>query len=189
MVYMIIIFGVSDLGYHNAYSSIEKIKEFANNKDYLTISSSDKPNYNYSIDDIDLISDNIANDIYIKYSTLHNVQYKYSLEDKVYYRWMRGIEDKDKETDNQYYAKNIVIMYVNNYTLSDGETKGRQELENTGTGEGLFITNGKYINITWKKASSTSKTLWLDQNGEEIVLNDGITYVQIVPLNYKVEIN
>ena len=175
-------------GYHNAFSSIEKIKQMANSKKYLD-SGNDTPIYNYSVDELNLEKGIKINDLKIKYSDLHNVSYKYDETDKVFYRSMRGIIDKDRETGKQYYAKNIIIMYAKNYNLPDVETKGRQEVDNIGTGKGYYITNGKYIDITWKKESAKSKTLWLESNGEEIKLNDGITYVQIVPIEYKIEFN
>ncbi|MDF2866036.1 MAG: hypothetical protein K0R72_854 [Clostridia bacterium] len=172
-------------GYHNAFSSIKKIKETASIKKYID-SGNDTPIYNYSIDEYNIEVGQKITGLKIKYSDLHNVSYKYDETDKVFYRSMRGIADKDRETGKQYYAKNIVIMYVKNYNLPDIETKGRQELENLGTGNGYYLTNGKYINITWKKDSAKSRTLWLDENGKEIVLNDGITYVQLAPSAYKV---
>lgn len=173
-------------GYHNAFSSIEKIKQMATSKKYID-SGDDTPIYNYSVDEINLEKGTKINGLKIKYSDLHNVSYKYDENDKVFYRSMRGILDKDRETGKQYYAKNIIIMYVKNYNLPDVETKGRQELENIGTGKGYYITNGKYIDITWKKDSAKVKTLWLDENGKEIVLNDGITYVQLAPSDYKID--
>jgi len=173
-------------GYHNAFSSIEKIKKTATNKKYID-SGSDKPIYNYSVDEISLEKGVEISGLKIKYSDLHNVSYVYNSDQKVFYRSMRGKVDKDRETGLQYHAKNIIIMYVKNYNLPDAETKGRQELENIGTGTGYYITNGKYINITWKKESAKAKTLWLDENNKEIVLNDGITYVQLAPSDYKID--
>jgi len=173
-------------GYHNAFSSIEKIKKMSTSKKYID-SGSDTPIYKYSADEINLEQGIKISGLKIKYSDLHNVSYSYDDTEKVFYRKMRGIVDKDRETGKQYYAKNIIIMYVKNYNLPDKETKGRQELENIGNGTGYYITNGKYINITWKKESATSKTMWLDADNKEIILNDGITYVQIAPSDYKVD--
>lgn len=172
-------------GYHNAFSSIQNIKETANQKNYLLVGS-EEPKYKYSVDEVNIGGKNVEN-LKIQYSYLHNTSYEYSEEDKVFYRYMRGIKDVDRETNEQYFAKNIVIMYVKNYTLNDGENKGRQELENIGTGRGYYLTNGRCIDITWEKDSIKSKTIWKDLNGEEIVLNDGITYVQIVPINNEVQ--
>ena len=47
--------------------------------------------------------------------------------------------------------------------------------------EGYYITNGKAIPITWIKVSENGQTKYLDENGEEIKLNTGKTYVTLVP--------
>ena len=113
---------------------------------------------------------------------------KYTFSKKVYERYMRGQEHKDRDTNEFFVAKNIVVCYIKNGLLDDPEDKGRQELYNIGTGEGVFITNGKAINITWEKTSRQNKTKYYDNEGKEIILNDGITWVQIVPINNKIEI-
>ncbi|MEG2348269.1 MAG: DUF3048 domain-containing protein [Clostridia bacterium] len=172
-------------GYHNAFSSIKNITNMANKKGYLTIGSSE-PKYKYSVNEVNLESEKNVESLNITYSNLHNTSYDYDETKKVFLRSMRSIKDIDRETKEQYFAKNIVIMYVKNYALIDSENKGRQELDNVATGMGYYLTNGKCIDITWKKDSIKSKTIWLNQKGEEIVLNDGITYVQIVPENNKV---
>ena len=47
-----------------------------------------------------------------------------------------------------------------------------------GTGAGLFITNGKVVQVTWKKDSEISgPTKYYYEDGMEIVLNQGKTYI------------
>lgn len=173
--------------YHNAMTSIENILKFADKKKYKT-TSEDKGVFTYSPTDVKLDNSQKANTVKIKYSSLQNITYTYNETDKVYERAMRGIDHKDRYTNEQFVAKNIVVCYVKNALLDDPENKGRQELYNIGTGEGVFITNGEYINITWKKLSRESKTKYYNSQGQEIVLNDGITWVQIVPINNKIVI-
>ena len=73
-------------------------------------------------------------------------------------------------------------MYqLKNYTLNDGENKGRQDINTVGSGSGKYITNGKSMDIKWSKSSRKSKTVYTDTSGKEIVLNPGITYIQIIP--------
>lgn len=179
---------VEPLGsYHNAFTSMENILKYADKKKYRK-TSEDKGVFIYSADDVELKNAQVANVVKIKYSSLQNITYTYNEKDKVYQRAMRGIEHKDRYTDEQFVAKNIVVCYVKNALLDDPENKGRQELYNIGTGDGVFITNGEYINIKWEKKTRESKTKYYDLQGKEIVLNDGITWVQIVPINNKVEI-
>jgi hypothetical protein len=81
-------------------------------------------------------------------------------------------------------AKNIIIQFVKNTVMDD---ENRQNIFLVGTGNGYFITDGKYIPITWNKASRRDKTLFYDSSGSEISLNiGGQTWIQIVPIDSKV---
>ena len=51
-----------------------------------------------------------------------------------------------------------------------------------------YITNGKAIKITCEKTSRNSQTVYKDLDGNEIKVNDGNTFVQIVPIDANVTI-
>lgn len=174
--------------YHSAFTKLSNIYELASKKGYALTDLS-KPIFNFSVDKYDLINGIDVNNIKIQYSQSHYTSYVYNAEEQVYYRSMRGIKHTDRETKKQYFAKNIIIQKVKNYLLNDGEEKGRQDLEIVGTGQGTYITNGKYISITWKKASLKDKTYYYDSEGKEIILNDGLTFIQVVPLEGTVTLN
>lgn len=174
-------------GYHTAFTSIANLQDVAKSKSYLMIGS-DKPNYTYSAREYNLETEKQVDSINMVYSTKHNVSYKYNEEKKVFYRYQRGNAHTDRVTKEQYFAKNIIVAVMSNYALSDGTNKGRQEVVNEGTGTGYYLTNGKCIDITWKKENLKSKTYFYDLSGNEITLNDGITFVQIVPKGQKIDV-
>ena len=176
---------------HTAFTSMKKINAWIKDKKYRTTTEV-SPVLNYSADEIDLSSMEgaiVANDILIDYSASRTTSYEYDAENKVYLR-IQGTSSKsyphvDYVTKEQYHTKNIIIYQVKNYRL---DSKDRQELENEGTGEGYFITNGYAVPITWEKSSRESKTIYRYLNGEEIKVNDGNTFIQIQPLNRKLKI-
>ena len=138
---------------------------------------------NYSADEIELskfIGAKIANSIDIKYSRSTTSSYKYDSEKKVYYRSVNDIPHLDYETKEQYYFKNIITYQVKNTTI-EGDSKGRQEFDNLGTGTGFFISNGYAVPIKWEKKDRSSKTKYYYADGEEIKVNDGNTFIQIQP--------
>ncbi len=53
-----------------------------------------------------------------------------------------------------------------------------------GSGTGKYITNGKCIDITWTRESESGKTRYYDTDGNEIVLNQGVTWVEIAQDTY-----
>lgn len=125
-----------------------------------------------------------ASTVRIPYSTSHVTSYSYDSENKVYKRYQNGLEHKDYVTGAQYTAKNIITYKVHNYTLNDGYAGGRQDLNNIGTGDGYYISEGYAIPITWSKQSRSSKTVYkVKATGKELVVNDGNTFIQIEPAN------
>ena len=86
------------------------------------------------------------------------------------------------------YIKNIIITFVRNSDLNDGENKGRQNLSNIGTFKGYYVTNGKAIEITCQKDSRSEQTVYKDLEGNEIKVNDGNTWINICPIDAKVTI-
>lgn len=167
---------------HRAYTSIEKLEAAVASKKYRTETNQDLL-LNYSVDELDLSSvDNfqVANNVSIKYSSSVTSSYTYDAENGYYLRSVNGEKHTDYVTKEQYHFKNIITYQVKNYTIS-GDTKGRQELDNIGSGTGYYISNGYAVPIKWVKESRASQTKYYYENGEELIVNDGNTFIQIQP--------
>lgn len=166
---------------HTLFTSIEKLNSGLGSK------RTERKNnllLKYSADSLDLTKyegQTTANNVSIKYSNAVTSSYKYDPETKVYLRSVNGKEHTDYVTKKQYTFKNIITYQVKNYTLDDPENKGRQGLENIGSGTGYYISEGIAVPITWEKKSRKSQTIYKYQNGEELVVNDGNTFIQIQP--------
>ena len=146
---------------------------------------------NYSVDEINLSekdSSKVANNVKIVYSSSLNTSYVYDSEQKVYKRYVNGVEHKDAITGEQYTAKNIITYQVKNSNIT-GDNKGRQDFDNIGSGVGYYITNGYAVEINWKKDSRESQTVYTYKDGSEIVVNDGNTYIQIQPMSQTLTIS
>ena len=179
---------VSDkLAPHNVITSTEKILEIAERKGYSA--TSDKESVlNYVTDEVELTGGTVATNITIPYSSSYKVTYKYDEDTKRYIRGYNKTTQKDWDTKELVTTKNIIITFAKNYKLNDGTTKDRQNLSNIGTLDGYYITNGKAIKIKCYKSSRTAQTIYKDLEGNEIDVNDGNTFIQIVPISSKVVI-
>ena len=147
---------------------------------------------NYSIDEIDMENLEgalVANSVDLKYSNYHTTSYEYDEETKLYKRSMSNTANVDLVTGEQYTAKNIIIYTVQNYTLNDGDNKGRQDINNIGSGNGYYVSGGFYIPITWEKKSHKDQTVYKYMDGTELKVNDGNTFIQIQPEGQKLTIN
>ena len=147
---------------------------------------------NYSENEVDLSTKEnatVANNVSITYSGSVTSSYTYDSEAKVYKRSVNGKPHTDYVTKNQYTFKNIITYQVSNSSLNDGSHKDRQTLDNLGSGEGYYITDGYAVPITWTKNSRTEQTIYKYLDGNEIDVNDGNTFIQIQPKGKNLTIN
>ncbi len=175
---------------HNSICDLATIKTAAASKGYRTTSDA-KSILNYTTDDVTLEENTdaiSATTVKIPFSNLQTVTFEYNAETGRYTRYARGKVQTDATDDTNITTKNIIITKAENYTLSDGENKGRQGLKNTGTKDGYYITNGKAIPITCTKSDRSSKTVYKNANGEEIKVNDGNTFFEICPVDANITI-
>ena len=145
-----------------------------------------KPLLTYSADELDLSKYQVtpANKISIKYSNYRTANYQYDSNNKVYLRSMNNTKNTDLVTGKQYEVKNIIAYNVKYSTYTDHGYSGYQRISNIGTGEGYYITSGVALPITWSKTDEKSPTTYkIKETGEDLVVNDGNTYIQIYPTN------
>lgn len=173
---------------HNVATTIEKIKKIAERKGYRTTSTADSV-LNYVTDEVSLNDGTSANTVVIPYSDSNTVKYTYDSTTQRYQRYSKNVEEKDWSTGEAITTKNIIIEFAKNTTLNDGENKDRQTLDNVKTLDGYYITDGKAIKITCEKTTRSGQTVYKDSAGKEINVNDGNTFVQICPIDSKVEIS
>ena len=110
---------------------------------------------------------------------LNKPYFEYNEADGLYYRWEYGEPHIDAETGKQLAFENILLQnakYVvfdeNGYMMFHSIDYDR---------EGYYLTNGKVIPVTWTKEDECSPTRYFNDDGEEITLNTGKTYVALIP--------
>lgn len=108
----------------------------------------------------------------------------YNEEDGLYYRYQYKDKHVDGDDSKQLAFKNLIFQYSNYGAATDAngnkDTHGYLDVKTTGEGSGKYITNGKAIDITWKKTDENSPARYYDADGNEITLNQGKTSVSIV---------
>ena len=147
--------------------------------------TSQKPLLNYQAKEVDLskYETKPANNVSIKYSYYRTSNYTYDSEKKAYLRSMNNTKNIDLITGKQYEVKNILIYGVQ-YNVNNIGGVGYQNPQIYGKGEGYYVTNGIALPITWEKKDEKSQTVYkVKETGEDLIVNDGNTYVQIYPTN------
>jgi hypothetical protein len=57
-----------------------------------------------------------------------------------------------------------------------------------GAGKALLFQDGKALSVTWTKATSASRTKFMDNN-QEVQFNRGQTWIELVPDGNQIEYN
>ena len=167
---------------HTAFTTTSKIMSGMDYYGYRK-TTNEKPLLSYSVKSVPISTMDgaiQANSININFSNSRSTSFQYDSENKVYRRFQNETNHTDYVTGLQYTAKNIITYQVENSTIG-GDNKGRQTIENIGSGEGWYITEGYAVPITWKKTSRSSKTIYKYLDGTEIKVNDGNTHIEIQP--------
>lgn len=104
----------------------------------------------------------------------------------VYMKFQYGSEHMDDQNNQQLSFKNIIIQKAA-YSQYNGDIL--KDIALTGSGEGYYITDGKAVAITWKKDDLNSDhTRYYLADGTQLVMNQGKTYIAVVPTNFNIEL-
>lgn len=102
--------------------------------------------------------------------------FEYNETDHLYYRSQFG-EPQIDEYNNEQIAVSNIIFKVCVGEVREPADKDYLEFGVHGTGDAYVFTNGKVIKGTWKRDSDYAPNLFLDENGNEIVFNQGKTWI------------
>lgn len=119
-----------------------------------------------------------TNEITVPFSNAYISTFKYDEETRLYSKYSSGNPHIDVEVNEQLTVTNVLVQNVNMH-LIPGDEAGRRQVDLVGRGDGYLFTNGAYSHVTWSKQSHTSPTKWFDQQGRELRLNKGKTWICI----------
>lgn len=180
---------------HTMMSSTDKLFEEAANRGFAFKDSSGTPwNKTFTLwkfaDDSPVASPN-ATDISFEFWSNqpdYDVQWKYDKANNQYLRFNGGKAHTDLEFDNsQLTAKNVVVEFVQEKGPVD--TEKHMFYQVIGQGDAIIFQNGTAIKGTWKKATQTSRTIFMDSNGKEISFVRGRIWIEALPIGNTVDYN
>lgn len=173
---------------HNAYTSWDGIMESVKEKGYQTVYTSDYTSpFTFNTDDNkDIVIQNgqDCSAFYVGYP-YNKPWFEYDNQTKTYKRFQFEAPQIDELNGQQLAYKNILVKYVEPQYYDNGTPNYKV----SGTGKGLYITDGKAVEVTWVKRSETEGvTRYYYSNGEEVILNQGKTYICQVESTQEVNI-
>jgi hypothetical protein len=170
--------------WQDSYTSMEKLQAYSQKRKYDMTTEVKFP---FTYNQTDVIPEDgqfDASAITLKYPSMTS-KYEYDSATGLYKRFRYGKAHMERVSGKQLEAKNIIVRYTQNYDIK-GDKSGRQEMITTGSGKGYYITCGKAVKINWSKESRNAQTKYTDESGNEIKLNRGQTWIQVMPLTAKV---
>ena len=120
-----------------------------------------------------------ATDIEFRYGS-SNCEFTYNAKTNKYARSISGEAYVDHETGKQITVSNVLVQHVSSYVY-DG--KGRLEIDICAGGDATLFTGGKVFKGTWSRKDLDSRTIFKDENGNEMKLSVGTTWVQVADQN------
>ena len=129
-----------------------------------------------------------AGAITIDFSTIdYRVAYAYDAGTNSYLRSIAGKPDLDNAASlKQISPKTIIVVYASVTPGTQPNGKPKTDIDITGTGKGMIFQDGMATPINWAKSGSTARMKFTDDNGKEVALNRGQSWVEYVPANMPV---
>lgn len=166
---------------HNAFTGLDRILKGIKQKGYDTEHRQDfESHYTFYEEDTEFANGLDCSMVSIKYP-YNKPYFEYNSQEKQYLRYQFGEIHKDSNTGEQLSFKNIIVQFVKEWDIDKNDYQ-TMDIEDS-QGSGYYITNGKKMDITWKKNEDKRWMRYYDSNGEELNINPGKTYIAIFPNN------
>lgn len=120
-----------------------------------------------------------AEKVTITYSNSHKPWFEYDAESGKYLRFEYGDPQMDGKLDTQIATENVLVLRMETTDVPNSYLH-LIEIKTTGTGAGYYFHGGKYVPITWSKDSYNSEIKYYDENGEELILARGQTFISVI---------
>lgn len=171
---------ISRVAPHNLFTS-DQLLELARRDKQLASATAAFDSWQFQDDDKPMRAPMDPNYVSIDFGSgpLYAVKYIYDYATNTYRRYHGGQEHLDATTGKPIQVKNVVVEIVPPAIPAGDE--GRVNLAVTGEGKVYIARDGQVIEGTWRKADRTTRTLWYDDSGQQIPLDRGNIWIEILP--------
>ncbi len=112
--------------------------------------------------------------------------YKYDESRDLLIRYQGSKDFMDAATDSPVTVQNLIVHFAHFHR--DGLPSGLRLCDLVGTGKAEYFIGGVHIVGTWERTSFDSPTVYLDGDGNEIVLRPGNTWIAVHPDNVDITV-
>jgi hypothetical protein len=157
---------------HNVYTSTELLAEAVNELE------PEQPDYDSWLfkTDVPLDVDPLSLVVDWGQGDLYDVTWSYDAGSNSYIR-KQGDDTVTSQDGDEVMANNIVVM-ATEIVVVDNLT--RRHIKTVGQGDALVVQDGRIILGRWEKDERTSRLRFYNAEGEEIAMNAGKTWIEVV---------
>lgn len=169
---------------HNAYSSLEALRKYAADRGYAA--EYEIKGYKFNAEPKAPADGQTANNLLVAFAGNNTSQFLFDASKGLYTFTKDGTQQFDENNKEPVLVQNIIVQ-----TTEYGSSTWGPSLKScrvTGKGEGLYVSQGKAIPITWEKASDDAQTMYYTKDGQELVLNPGLTWIEVTDTSTDVTI-
>lgn len=122
---------------------------------------------------------NTANSVSVQFSNSYRTTFKYDSATGRYIRYFNGTERKDYTTSESVTVKNVFVLNtdMSHYPIAKYRKISLQ------SGSGYYFVNGTYTPITWSKGASSNCFVFKNEDGTELTVNPGNSWICIADKN------
>lgn len=182
---------------HTMYSGTDKLWSFAAKNRKLTNIDEDKDKWDEKFTPRKFKKDAKTSDrgsvnkitfgFWEQFSKDYSVSWNYNKESNTYKRVNGGSPHLDFNSKKQLEFKTIVVVFADETPANDGYPGGHLLYDVVGDGDGLLFQDGKAQKISWEKQGEEDTMIFFDKDGEEIELNAGKIFIEILPIGNDVK--
>jgi len=159
---------------HNVYTSSTNWQEIINSKNYQN--KEEWLGWKFA-ENLATTSTEKIKQINVAYSNYYEVSWRFNEFTNRFDYYQNG-KIFTGEDDNNLSVENVLVQYVQTEII---DSYGRLDIKTVGGGEARVLRAGEIIHANWEKKDRNSRTRFFDNNGQEINLIPGRTWVQVVP--------
>ncbi len=167
---------------HNAYTSMGNLRRTAENLDYREVSNFRGGEFHQ--EKTALKKGEAVDSFEVHYHSSYRAEYRYNKDEQGYDRYYVDRRHYDEthtdEEEKPIVASNVLVQIVPARQIP-GTSSGILEMDTIGSGKAYYFTMGKMQEVQWKKNDKEDFTRYYDNEGKEILLNPGQTWVQVIP--------
>lgn len=170
---------------HNAFASLEGIEKAVERAGIRTeYEEGYESHFRFYAQDTDILAEEgmqEATGLTLGFSAYTSPYFTYDKDTKLYTRYQFGGVHTDYNTGGALTFKNLIIQLVDEWNI---DKNGYQTMDiEDASGTGYYLTNGVCVPVTWKKKEETRFMRYYGQDGEELTINPGRTYIAVFPKN------